>query len=57
MGFGLTSAWGVEKALVNWAWLLVGGWDCQGSPWPAASPDLCLQLVVAEENQDGCSGL
>lgn len=56
-GFGPTSAWCVGKAVMSCPWPLGGGWDCQGTPWPIATPDLCFQLVVAEENHDGCSGL
>lgn len=56
-GFGLTGAGRVEKAVilpvVSFAWPLVGGWAW---PLPAAIPDLCFQLVLAEENHGGASG-
>lgn len=38
---------------VNCARPLVGGRDCQGSPWPTATADLCFQLVVGEGNHGG----
>lgn len=55
--WALDQCWCVGKTVVSCPWPLGGGWDCQGTPWPIATPDLCFQLVVAEENHDGCSGL